>query len=348
MKQRFYSLLIVLTAAILVFAADPVLNVHQTNSRVQNFVLANIDSLTVARDVAQMKVHKKDGTLSDVDLNSVDSVVFAEGTFSLPVVELMKVTFNYDAMRATCQVNVKTGGGCQITERGICWATHSNPSIKDSVLKAQSSTVGQYISFINGINIDKTYYIRSYASNCAGTSYSEVTRLQPLMGNVTYTLAQSVIDAGPRVHSMIKQAMDSALYYYNRYTPFRANIWVYYNSGIPTAQASYHGSIGFGSNERYMYVGTAMHEMAHYFGSGTTDVWKSKLSNGIWQGPVAQALCQQLTGSTLKGDNNNNPQHYWPTGINQREEVKNKTDLINHARVVKAMLVDDCKLPTSW
>jgi hypothetical protein len=51
---------------------------------------------------------------------------------------------------------------------------------------------------------------------------------------------------------------------------------------------------------------------------------------------------------TLKGDNNSNPQHYWPTGINQREEVSSQTDLINHAKIVKAMLIDDAKLPTSW
>ena len=281
-------------------------------------------------------------------MSLVDSVVLGEGQFSLPTVDLVKVTFSYEAMRATCQVNVKTGGGCPLTARGICWASHPNPTIRDSVLKAQSSTVGQYISFINGLELNKTYYIRSYASNCAGTGYSEVTKLQPLMGNVTYTLAQSVADAGPTIYNMIKQAMDSACYYYNRYTPFRANIWVYYSSGIPTAQASYHGSIGFGSNSRYMYVGTAMHEMAHYFGSGTTTVWKSKMVGGLWQGAVAQALCQQLTGETLKGDNNSNPQHYWPTGINQREEVKSKTDLVNHTRVVKAMLVDDCKLPITW
>jgi hypothetical protein len=181
-----------------------------------------------------------------------------------------------------------------------------------------------------------------------GTTYGNEMTVQALMGNVTYTLAQDVIDAGERTHKLIKTAMDSACYYYNRYTTFRANIWVYYNAGIPTAQASYHGSIGFGPNERYMWVGTAMHEMAHYFGSGTTTTWKNMMVGGLWQGAVGKALCLQLTGQTLKGDNNNSPVHYWPTGINQREEVSSQTDLINHAKIVKAMLIDDAKLPTSW
>ena len=208
--------------------------------------------------------------------------------------------------------------------------------------------IGQFYGMISDVNINNKYYIRGYATNCIGTTYGEEQTVQVLMGNVTYTLDQSVINAGERTHNLIKTAMDSACYYYNRYTPFRANIKIKYNAGIPTAQASYHWEIGFGSNERYMWVGTAMHEMAHYFGSGTTTTWKNMMVGGLWQGAVGKALCLQLTGQTLKGDNNNNPQHYWPTGINQREEVSSQTDLINHAKIVKAMLIDDAKLPTSW
>jgi hypothetical protein len=97
-----------------------------------------------------------------------------------------------------------------------------------------------------------------------------------------------------------------------------------------------------------MWVGTTMHEMAHYFGSGTTNEWKAKMVSGVWQGATGTALCLQLTGQSLKGDNNSNPIHYWPTGINYRSEVGSQTDLINHARIIKAMLIDDCKLPASW
>jgi hypothetical protein len=244
-------------------------------------------------------------------------------------------------------VKVVANGGCALTERGIVWANKINPTIKDSKF-ASGTTVGTFYAMMSGLSLNQTYYVRAFATNCAGTAYGEAIKVQPLMGNVTYTFDQSVVNAGDRIHGLIKTAMDSACYYYNRYTPFRNNIWVYYNAGIPTAQASYHGSIGFGPNERYMFVGTAMHEMAHYFGSGTTTVWKGLMVGGLWQGTSGKALCLQLTGESLKGDNNSNPVHYWPTGINQREEVKSATDLVNHAKVVKAMLVDDCKLPTSW
>lgn len=343
------SLRFILISVFISFAAQagvPVLNVHSTN-KVQNFVLANIDSILFAEANTRMDIHKKDGSLSTVDIAKVDSTVFAEGEYGLPSVEMLSADYNHSTGNAVCKVEIKSNGGCDLVQRGVCWSTSMNPTIKDEKY-ASGTTVGTFYTMMTGLSVDKVYYARAFATNCAGTVYGENVKIQPLMGNVTYTLAQSVIDAGERTHRLIKEAMDSAMYYYNRYTPFKANIWVYYSSGIPTAQASYHGSIGFGPEERYMFVGTAMHEMAHYFGSGTTNAWKNLCVGGVWQGAKGQALCQQLTGQTLKVDNNSNPQHYWPTGINQREEVKSQKDLIDHAKVVKAMLIDDAKLPASW
>lgn len=165
-------------------------------------------------------------------------------------------------------------------------------------------------------------------------------------GNVTYNLAMDA-GANPVAYQLIKTAMDSACALFNRYTPFSANIYVYYDAGIPTAQASYYGSIGFGSNTRYMWVGTAIHEMAHYFGSGTSNAYWSRMVNGAWTGTVANNLMKTITGGTISGDS----QHYWPYGINQKEEITNLgseavqyTALINAVKVIKAMLVDDCAL----
>ncbi|MBN2164642.1 MAG: T9SS type A sorting domain-containing protein [Marinilabiliaceae bacterium] len=168
-------------------------------------------------------------------------------------------------------------------------------------------------------------------------------------GNVTFNLDLDSA-ANPTYYRLIKTAMDSACWYFNRYTPFEANIYVYYSSGIPTAQASYHGSIGFGSDTRYMWVGTAIHEMDHYFGSGTTTTWQSKMVNGAWTGSVANNLMKTITGGTISGDS----QHFWPYGINQKEEITNmggqavqELALTNAVKVAKAMLVDDCGLGTN-
>ncbi|WP_167618783.1 LamG-like jellyroll fold domain-containing protein [Maribellus sediminis] len=176
------------------------------------------------------------------------------------------------------------------------------------------------------------------------------------MGNVTFTMAFDST-AFPEQYRMIKTAMDSACHYFNKYTPFIENIRVVYNAGIPTAQASYHGEIGFGANSRYMWVGTAIHEMAHYFGSGTTSVWQSTMVNGKWTGNSGNSIVKAITGGStqvVSGDNNPAPVHYWPYGINQKEEITGlgsqavqKKALADAVKLIKAMLVDDCDLPTN-
>ena len=168
-------------------------------------------------------------------------------------------------------------------------------------------------------------------------------------GNVTYNLNVDK-DAYPTEYQLIKTAMDSACSLFNQYTPFSADIYVYMSSGIPTAQASYHGSIGFGSNTWYMWVGTAIHEMDHYFGSGTSNEWWNHMVNGSWTGTVANNLMQTIEGVNISGDS----QHFWPCGINQRTEITNLgglaaqyQGLIDAVKVAKAMLVDDCGLATN-
>jgi autotransporter-associated beta strand protein len=104
-------------------------------------------------------------------------------------------------------------------------------------------------------------------------------------------------------------AMQSVVSRYNAYGDFgNANVYVYYNAGIPTAQANYLGSIGFGGtypNER-----VAMHELAHYLGSGTFGT--------PWDGPRGESLVDQFDGieASLQGDS----QHFWPYGLNYDSE----------------------------
>jgi len=279
-----------------------------------------------------------------------EELSFSTLKYSLPVVVTNLATYNYTTFKITCMANVSNNGGCALTERGICWSTIKNsPTIIDSKL-ASGTSVGQFYPTISNITYGSTYYIRTYATNCVGTSYGNVLSVKPYMGNVTYTMGFDSLTY-PSQYRLIKAAVDSACYYYNRYTTFSHNISIAYSSGVPTAEASYHGQVAFGSNTTYMWVGTAMHEFAHYFGSGTTSVWQGKTSTGTWTGSVASALLLSATGETLKGDT----QHFWPYGINYKSEITalggqaaQENGLALHAKLVKAMLIDDCGLPTSW
>lgn len=139
-------------------------------------------------------------------------------------------------------------------------------------------------------------------------------------------------------YSRIEQVMNQAINYYNTYTNLSKFINVYYSSGVPTAEASNNGDLRFGSSRDYMFVGTAMHEIAHTMGMGTTQEYRAMFKDGVFQGQKAQALLRQIDGpnAVLKGDN----QHFWPYGLNYRSEVRSEQDLINHAKIVNAMYQD--------
>lgn len=104
-------------------------------------------------------------------------------------------------------------------------------------------------------------------------------------------------------------SIQSAINRYNAYGDFgNANVYVYYNAGIPTAQANYLGAIGFGGtypNERVM-----MHELAHYLGSGTY--------GDPWDGPRGEAIIDQFDG--LEASLNGDSAHFWPYGLNYDSE----------------------------
>ncbi|TJZ60499.1 hypothetical protein FAZ15_10895 [Sphingobacterium olei] len=74
--------------------------------------------------------------------------------------------------KALLKTKIEHNGGASITERGICWATHSTPTVSD--FKASPSTVsgsGEFEVELTGLVGGKTYYARSFASNSAGRAY---------------------------------------------------------------------------------------------------------------------------------------------------------------------------------
>jgi hypothetical protein len=66
--------------------------------------------------------------------------------------------------------NVTSDGGASITERGVVYATTSNPTLSDSKITA-SGTTGSYDVTVSGLNINTLYYFRAYATNSVGTTY---------------------------------------------------------------------------------------------------------------------------------------------------------------------------------
>ena len=78
---------------------------------------------------------------------------------------------NITATSASCSANITNDGGATITERGICWSTSQYPTKNGSHVAVGSGT-GNFSGSMSGLSPSTTYYVRAYATNVAGTSYS--------------------------------------------------------------------------------------------------------------------------------------------------------------------------------
>lgn len=76
------------------------------------------------------------------------------------------------ATNAIAGGNVTSDGGGAISARGICWNLMSNPTISGNKTN-DGNGIGIFISSITGLQHGTTYYVRSYATNNAGTAYGD-------------------------------------------------------------------------------------------------------------------------------------------------------------------------------
>ncbi|WP_395804394.1 fibronectin type III domain-containing protein [Daejeonella sp.] len=85
--------------------------------------------------------------------------------------------------------DITSDGGSAITARGVVWDTKPNPTIALSTKTNDIGTgLGAYMSNITGLTANTLYYVRSYATNSAGTGYgNELTFNAILVPTLTTT-----------------------------------------------------------------------------------------------------------------------------------------------------------------
>lgn len=92
---------------------------------------------------------------------------------------LQSVTATENSIKAT--IPISSIGGCNITENGLVYSTtNSTPTVGGSgcttvTTTACGSTAANKTVTITGLTCGQSYYIRGYATNEAGTSYTDVT-----------------------------------------------------------------------------------------------------------------------------------------------------------------------------
>ena len=109
--------------------------------------------------------------------NKIDTYYGSEKTFTtnegLPVVVLDINSFSIISTTSlSCISNVSFDGGYAVISKGVCWSTLPFPTIADNHTD-EGCEAGYYTSILTGLLENNTYYVRSYAINSIGISYSE-------------------------------------------------------------------------------------------------------------------------------------------------------------------------------
>ncbi|WP_405522974.1 hypothetical protein OG426_06620 [Streptomyces canus] len=162
---------------------------------------------------------------------------------------------------------------------------------------------------------------------------------QVAAATITWTLERASNPTADQqaAYTLITSAMNAAVARYNNLSDLGKSITVRYDTSVPTADGNLNGTIRFGSNRSYMTERTALHEIAHTIGVGTSSGWSSLGGSGTWTGAQATALLRQFDGSSAKLSTGGG--HFWPYGLNYENEFSG-TAADRHVQIVAAMVRD--------
>jgi len=112
------------------------------------------------------------------------------------------------ATYATSGGYIANAGGADVTARGVCWGTASNPTTNPT---SNGTGTGSFASSLTSLTVGTTYYVRAYATNSAGTAYAAQVSLFTI-----YTLGDSYLGGNifsisgtyPNQHGLIAYTAD--------------------------------------------------------------------------------------------------------------------------------------------
>ena len=105
----------------------------------------------------------------------------------VPVLTTKSVT-NISPNTANCGGIITSDKGNSISKKGVCWSTHENPTISDSI-STDGNGASDYNSSLTNLIPGTNYYVRAYATNSKGTGYGSAltfkTTAMPVVQTVT-------------------------------------------------------------------------------------------------------------------------------------------------------------------
>jgi Ricin-type beta-trefoil lectin domain-like len=139
-------------------------------------------------------------------------------------------------------------------------------------------------------------------------------------------------------YNTITASMNKAVKRYNKWGNFDKLVTVSYNPAVPTADANFNGNMRFGANPAHHGESTALHELGHCIGVGTSPRWSAPLVSGnFYVGAKAVQWVKFYDGQN--GVINCDTQHFWPYGMNFANEFS-EVNADRHVRIIWGMKLD--------
>ena len=117
-----------------------------------------------------------------------NEVSFTTIAYEVPQITIANPT-KYSVSTATIDCEVTFEGGLEVTERGVCYSTTSNPTYSNDKVQ-NGSGLGVYTCELSNLSENTTYYVRAYAKNAEGIGYSReisfTTRTRTYMDGYEY------------------------------------------------------------------------------------------------------------------------------------------------------------------
>ena len=135
-----------------------------------------------------------------------DTIVLEKPSVTVADIPTMTMTFN--SAKATATVTLD--GGALVTARGFCWSTtKATPTLSDSVMIIGSGT-GEFTAILDRLIEGPTYFVRAYATNSVGTSYSPVVTSFKICNPVT-VIHQEGLNGAPEDKTITYQTISTGI-----------------------------------------------------------------------------------------------------------------------------------------
>jgi uncharacterized protein (TIGR02145 family) len=99
------------------------------------------------------------------------TITFTTPDDQLPVISTAVVT-DITSVSARCGGTVSAEGAYPVTSRGVCWSNAHDPTYLNNHTSNGAGS-GSFVSNLNGLTANTTYYVRAYATNAKGIAYGQ-------------------------------------------------------------------------------------------------------------------------------------------------------------------------------